>query len=225
LDLRSITATLPEFRAQHSYNFPRCFEFASRGFYTPLTDIHAAACQSFPAMKRFIIIPMLAVSLRAETPANPAINYAGFAKLTRELQPVREKNRVSEEEFIRMAAEPGTIILDARTKHHFEHIHIKGAKHLALTDFTAGALSKVIPDKTTRILIYCNNNFGNEPVHFASKFAPVALNLQTFVNLHAYGYTNVRELGPLLDVKTTRIPFEGSGIGKPLWLRSPKKAD
>ena len=34
----------------------------------------------------------------------------------------------------------------------------------------------------------------------------VALNIQTFVNLHAYGYTNVYELGPLLDVKTTRIP-------------------
>ena len=71
------------------------------------------------------IIPLLAVSLRAETPANPAIDYAGFAKLTMELQPVREKNRVSEEEFIRMAAEPGTIILDARTKRHFEHIHVK----------------------------------------------------------------------------------------------------
>ena len=42
----------------------------------------------------------------------------------------------------------------------------------------------------------------------------MALNVQTFVNLHAYGYTNVRELGPLLDVKTTRIPFEGSKLVK-----------
>ena len=223
--MRSIAATLPETSANHSYNFIRLFEFTCRGFYTGLTDIRAAACQRFPAMKHLIIIPLLAVPLRAETPANPAIDYAGFAKLTMELQPVREKNRVSEDEFIRMAAEPGTIILDARTKRHFEHIHIKGAKHLAFTDFTAEALAKVIPDKTTRILIYCNNNFENEPVHFASKFAPVALNVQTFVNLHAYGYTNVQELGPLLDVKTTRIPFEGTGIGKPLWLRLPAKGD
>jgi phage shock protein E len=220
--LRSIAARLMESRGNHSYNFLRRFKSTSTGFYPGLTDIRAAAWQWFSAMKHLsILIPLLAVSLRAETvPANPAIDYAGFAKLTVELQPVRERNRVSEDEFIRMAAEPGTIILDARTRTHFDHIHIKGAKHLAFTDFTAEALAKVIPDKSARVLIYCNNNFENEPVHFASKFAPVALNLQTFVNLHAYGYTNVRELGPLLDTKTTRIPFEGIGIGKPILEKS-----
>jgi hypothetical protein len=104
------------------------------------------------------------------------------------------------------------LILDARSKDRYDRIHVKGALHLAFTDFTQGALRKVIPDKTTRILIYCNNNFDNEPVNFASKCAVVALNIQTFVNLHAYGYANVYELGPLLDVKTTRIPFEGSAV-------------
>ena len=44
------------------------------------------------------------------------------------------------------------------------------------------------------------------------KRVEVALNIQTFINLHAYGYSNVKELGPLLDVKTTRIPFEGRTI-------------
>lgn len=150
--------------------------------------------------------------LANEAIINPAIRYDQFAELTRKLAPVREKNRITEEEFIRMAAEPGTIVLDARSKNRFDRIHVKGARHLAFTDFTAEALRKVIPDKGTRILIYCNNNFENEPVDFARKCAPVALNVQTFVNLHAYGYTNVRELGPLLDVKTTRIPFEGSSV-------------
>jgi hypothetical protein len=157
-------------------------------------------------------IPMLAlvlaVSLRAEEIPNPAIRYDEFAKLTAKLQPVREKCRVTEEEFIRMAAEPGTVILDARTRERYERIHVKGARHLAFTDFTADALANVIPDKTTRILIYCNNNFDNEPVDLARKSFAVALNIQTFINLHAYGYTNVRELGPLLDAKTTRIPLE-----------------
>lgn len=119
-----------------------------------------------------------------------------------------------------MAAEPGTVILDARTKVWFERIHIKGALHLALTDFTEDALQKVIPDKDTRILIYCNNNFENEPVAFASKFATVALNIQTFINLHAYGYKNVHELGPLLDVNTTKIPFVRKTGDLPFSLRS-----
>jgi phage shock protein E len=143
---------------------------------------------------------------------NPAINYDEFARLTVQLQPIREKNRITEDQFIQMSTEPGTVILDARSKDRYDRIHVKGAVHLAFTDFTEEALRKVIPDKTTRILIYCNNNFENEPVDFARKCVVVALNVQTFVNLHAYGYTNVRELGPLLDVKTTRIPFEGSSV-------------
>lgn len=145
----------------------------------------------------------------AAEPANPAIDYPGFQKLTVSLGSVRENMRVSEAEFLRMAAEPGTVILDARSADKFANIHVKGALHLAFTDFTADALEKLIPDKSTRILIYCNNNFENEPVNFASKSFTVSLNIQTFINLHAYGYKNVYELGPLLDVKTTRIPFEG----------------
>ncbi len=150
--------------------------------------------------------------IHAEPIPNPAIDYAGFARLTIELQPVREKNRITEDQFIQMSAEPKTVILDARSKDRYDRIHVKGAVHLAFTDFTEEALRKLIPDKSTRILIYCNNNFDNEPVNLARKCAAVALNVQTFVNLHAYGYTNVRELGPLLDVKTTRIPFVRSDV-------------
>jgi len=155
------------------------------------------------------ILPL--VSLAAE-PQNPQINYPAFASVTKDLETTREAHRVSEEKFIEMAAKPGTVILDARSKDKFDNIHIKGAIHLAFTDFTDEALQKAIPDKTTRILIYCNNNFKNEPVNFAAKRVEVALNIQTFINLHTYGYKNVYELAPLLDVKTTKIPFEGSTV-------------
>jgi 3-mercaptopyruvate sulfurtransferase SseA len=155
------------------------------------------------------LLPLLAV---AAEPQNPNINYPGFARATKDLQTTRDAHRVSEEKFIEMAAAPGTVILDARSKDKFDNIHIKGAIHLAFTDFTDEALQKAIPNKTTRILIYCNNNFKNEPANFASKGFSVALNIQTFINLHAYGYQNVYELAPLLDVKTTKIPFEGTTI-------------
>ena len=163
-----------------------------------------------PAIAVFVV--SAATSVRCEEIPNPAIRYDEYVKLTRELEPVRAKNRVTEEEFLKMAAQPGTVVLDARSKDRFERIHIKGALHLAFTDFTADALHRVIPDQHTRILIYCNNNFENEPVNFARKAFSVSLNVQTFVNLHAYGYTNVFELGPLLDVKTTRIPFDGTAV-------------
>ena len=176
-------------------------------------------------MKTIILLHCLAcltiASAEPERPKNdnlgenPKIDYAGFTKLAAELAPVREKHLVSEEKFIEMATAPGTLILDARTRSRYDNIHVKGAIHLALTDFTEEGLKKLIPDKTTRILIYCNNNFKGEPVNFTSKAIVVALNVQTFVNLHAYGYKNVYELGPLLDVKTTKIPFEGSTIKQP----------
>lgn len=167
------------------------------------------ACLSLAAAGIVLIAAGVAVG---QEPPNPAIDYEAFQKLTAELAPVREKRRVSEEDFIRIAAEPGVIVLDARTKDKYEQIHVKGAKHLAFTDFTAEDLAKVIPAKDTKVLIYCNNNFENERTNFRSKSPAVSLNIQTFINLYAYGYTNVYELAPLLDVKTTKIPFEGKSV-------------
>jgi len=42
--------------------------------------------------------------------------------------------------------------------------------------------------------------------------ATASLNLSTWTSLKSYGYTNVYELGPLLSVDATRIPFEGSEV-------------
>jgi len=64
-----------------------------------------------------------------------------------------------------------------------------------------------VPDAATLILIYCNNNFANAPDPMPSKLPAAALNLATYTTLYTYGYRNVYELGPYLDVDTTRIPF------------------
>lgn len=165
-------------------------------------------------MKTIALLCVLPLMLPAAEPPNPLIDHDGFLRLAESLRKTREDNRISEADFIRMAAEPGTVVLDARTRDKFDNVHIKGAVHLAFTDFTGDSLQKAIPDKATRILIYCNNNFKNDPVNFASKAVVVSLNSQTFVNLHAYGYKNVKELGPLLDVQTTKIPLEGPAAPK-----------
>ncbi len=47
-----------------------------------------------------------------------------------------------------------------------------------------------------------------------AKIAPSALNLSTFVSLHAYGYRNVYELGPALDVNRSRLAFAGQEAGR-----------
>ena len=113
---------------------------------------------------------------------------------------------------MRMAAEPGTIILDARSKEKYQMLHVQGAKHLSLPDMTAAELAAVIPTKGTRVMIYCNNNFKNEQAAFPAKAVSASLNIYTFNSLHSYGYTNVYELGPLVDVTRTKLPLEGSAL-------------
>jgi hypothetical protein len=145
---------------------------------------------------------------------NELIDYPQYLRIAREVQPERAKRRLTEAQFDAMAAEPGTIVLDARSADKFRMRHLKGAVSLPFTDFTAESLAKVIPAKTTRVLIYCNNNFRGAPDSLASKAAPASLNISTYIALVTYGYTNVYELGPLLDVHTTKLVFEGTEISK-----------
>jgi hypothetical protein len=147
---------------------------------------------------------------RGAVPLNPAIDMQGFLDISQEAARHRETRRVSEEEFIRMAGEPGTIILDARSREMYDLLHVKGAINLPFPDIAIASLAERIPDKGTRILIYCNNNFENEEKAFARKMAPASLNLSTYVSLYTYGYRNVYELGPKKDVKDSRLTLVSS---------------
>jgi phage shock protein E len=132
-------------------------------------------------------------------PANPQIDYPGFQRLTREVQPYRHARLVDWAAFQRLAAQRGTLILDARSEAAFARGHIAGAVNLPFTDFTAASLARVVGRADRPILIYCNNNFSNNADPVPRKLIQVALNIQTFINLYGYGYRNVRELNEVID--------------------------
>ncbi|MFT3710846.1 MAG: rhodanese-like domain-containing protein [Archangium sp.] len=159
------------------------------------------------------------------------VSFDDFKELVLQVEPHRAQRQIDFATFQKKSKEPNTIILDSRSAFRFERIHLKGAKHLAFTDFTQDNLAKVIPSFDTTILIYCNNNFEGDEVDFATKIArPIdpakeriatqmrtqekprmmALNIPTYVNLFGYGYRNVFELDELLDVKDPRVVFEGT---------------
>ncbi|HXF10012.1 MAG TPA: rhodanese-like domain-containing protein [Desulfuromonadaceae bacterium] len=165
-------------------------------------------------MKTFLFTSLLAVgwTVTAAPIPNPLIDYPGFQKIVAESAAEREAHRLTETQFIDAMTNPAVILLDARTASRYGQLHIRGAINLPFTEFTAGSLAGVIPTKTTPILIYCNNNFLGSPEAFASKVASASLNLSTYTSLRSYGYSNIFELGPLLDIKTTKIPFEGSEV-------------
>ena len=144
---------------------------------------------------------------------NPAIYMEGYLRFSAEAARHRETRRLSEEEFIRMSREPGVIILDARSKQKYDELHVKGAINLSFPDIAVESLGRTIPDKGTRVLIYCNNNFAGAEGPFPTKIAVASLNLSTYIALYSYGYRNVYELGPLIDVKTSKLELVSSTSG------------
>jgi hypothetical protein len=140
---------------------------------------------------------------------NPQIDYQAFSRDVAEAGAARESRRLTEEDFIRMSREPGTVMLDARSERLYRLRHIEGAVNLSYPDFTEATLAKIVPTKGTRILIYCNNNFTDAPGSMPVKAISAALNTSTFVSLHAYGYRNVYELGPAVEVAKSKLAFAG----------------
>ena len=139
---------------------------------------------------------------------NPRIDMAAYLKVAEEAAAHRETHRVTEAEFLRLMREPGTIILDARSREKYDLLHIRGAINLSFPDIAVASLERALPDKNARILIYCNNNFVNDERAFPTKAPAASLNVSTYISLYTYGYRNVYELGPLLDVKKTTLPLE-----------------
>ena len=165
-------------------------------------------------MKALFLLVCAPALLGAADIPNRLIDYSGFQKIVFESASVRQSRRLTEDQFVERMGGRDVVILDARSPGKYALRHIKGAVNLAFTDFTAETLAQVIPSKSTKVLIYCNNNFLGSESAFPGKIATASLNLSTYNSLRAYGYENIFELGPLLDVKKTRIPFEGSEVGR-----------
>jgi rhodanese-related sulfurtransferase len=183
----------------------------------------------------FAVLSMLAHAALAQS-ANTnypkaKVSFDDFKELVTEVEAHRARRLIDLNTFLKLSQEPGVIILDSRSPNRYERLHVKGARHLAFTDFTQDNLKRVIPSFDTKILIYCNNNFDGNQVDFASKIAlprpqpgraeasqfaaqakprMMALNIPTYINLYGYGYHHVYELDELVNVKDPRITLEGT---------------
>jgi len=174
-------------------------------------------------------------SAEEKTYAKAKASFEDFKDLVTKVEAHRASRLIDFDTFLKMSKEPNVIILDSRSAFRFERIHLKGATHLAFTDFTQEELKKTIPSPDTKILIYCNNNFEGNQVDvvpkmvnpqvattagltlgskstFATEAKPLmmALNVPTFINLYGYGYHNVYELDELLNMDDPRVKFEGT---------------
>jgi phage shock protein E len=165
-------------------------------------------------MKTLLLTLFLSISsvFADEQIPNRLIDYKEFQKIVAASASERESHRLTEPQFIKAMTDKTAVLLDARSASKYALRHIRGAVNLQFTDVTAETLAKTIPSKDTKILIYCNNNFEGSPIAFPSKAPSASLNISTYTSLRSYGYTNIFELGPLLNVRTTSIPFEGAEL-------------
>ncbi|MEM6901561.1 MAG: rhodanese-like domain-containing protein [Pseudomonadota bacterium] len=139
-----------------------------------------------------------------------SINFEGFMAFSERTMVYRADRLVNLDEFLELAEGRDTIILDSRSAEAFAAGHIEGAVHLNFSDFTEDKLAYVIPDRGTRILIYCNNNFIDDVEPVPAKSPQLALNIPTFVNLFGYGYLNVYELGEMVQLDDDRLNWQSA---------------
>lgn len=141
------------------------------------------------------------------------IDYNGFLGLSGKIAAYRQARLVGLETFNAMKAEPGTVLLDTRSSEAFHMGHIDGAVNLNFSDFTDDKLAKVLSDKSTRILIYCNNNFSDNVAPVMLKRMELALNVPTFINLYGYGYENIYELRGAHSMRDAEINWVSDRAG------------
>lgn len=129
-----------------------------------------------------LVCGLLSIHSYAQQPeiavtTSPFVNFDEYLSLANEVNLYRKDRIITLESFNQLAAQPNVVILDTRSDLMYNAKHIKGAIHLKFSDFTQANLAKLIPDPTTCILIYCNNNFmANaeltiEDIYFPTKMA------------------------------------------------------
>ena len=161
------------------------------------------------------------------------VNFDFFDKITKEAKEHRKTRLISFDDFIKKSKEKNTIILDTRSKRMFDRIHIKGAINLTFAELTQQGLYQLIPNKNTRILIYCNNNFKQEKKLMPALMTKsrssysyykknqlfdgvsqetLALNIPTYINLFGYGYKNIFELDELVTSTNKKLVLVGTDV-------------
>ena len=146
----------------------------------------------------------------AAVPTTSTIDFEGFLKISNKVFRVRQDRLLPLEEFLALAGEANTLLLDTRSESAYAAKHLAGAVHLSFSDLTEESLARTLGSRDRTVLIYCNNNFSDNRTPFASKKPAAALNIPTFVSLWTYGYRNIYELGDLLEQSDPRFAFEGA---------------
>lgn len=157
---------------------------------------------------RYLWVIMLSVFATSAVAEDHALEYYKKAEALSEF---RRSRQVGINEAEKMLGDKNTILLDTRGDDDFKKIHIRGARHLSYADFTSDRLAKLLPDKNSRIIIYCDAAIMTP----LTRMMPLSTN--AFVDLHMQDYKNLYEIRSISDIQPYQeqckaimdTPFEG----------------
>lgn len=140
-------------------------------------------------------------------------NEAYYAQ-AQEIEKVRASRQLDYPTAERMLREKNTILIDARGDMEFKRLHLKGAMHLSYADMTFDKLAQVIPDKNTRVILYCDKGI------LIRNTRMFALSGHAFVDMTLSGYKNLYEIRQVNEIRPYQalcqaildMPFEGDAV-------------
>lgn len=134
-----------------------------------------------------LFIP-IAASAEPKAKIEKEIDYEAYYKKAGELNSLRKERTIGVNKLLEMKEDKKTIILDVRSKLSYECSHIDGAINIPYSDIKEGTLESIIPNKDTRVVIYCDNGIEE----MITRVMP--LSMQAFPLLYQLGYQNIYEL-------------------------------
>jgi len=106
------------------------------------------SCSFNKVYHRFIFVGLLVCSLHLQAGAKPDVpeNIEGANNLT------------AEQVIELILSNPELVIIDSRKKTEYVKGHIEGSINILNTQLSANEMQKILPDKSSQVLFYCNGS-------------------------------------------------------------------
>jgi len=106
------------------------------------------SCSFHKVYRKFVFVVLLVCSLHLQAGAKPDVpqNIEGAHNLT------------AEQVIELILSSPELVIIDSRKKTEYVKGHIEGSINILNTQLTANRMHKVLPDKSSQVLFYCNGS-------------------------------------------------------------------
>ena len=168
---------------------------------------------------RFLILLLLIPSGASAVPPVPQGTYKDYARHHRDalaLAEIHKERLITPQQLLDMMQDPNTVLIDVRDIERYAKSHIKGAKNYSPFIFSDKEFQELVPDKETKIILYCDNGLSYIAGPPKKNMRAISLTSLAFPYLYTLGYHNLYELqNGLTSIRNNEdvsVPMESSDL-------------